>query len=589
MRAMRATVLPASPAQRTATRSTLRVLAVPGVLALAMVALLMTVPPVGEFPIDDDWLYARTVQSLLEQGRLELPVWAANSLVLQVYWGALFSRFLGFSHEVLRLSTLVLGAAGVLACYLLLRELLDDRRALLGALLLLFNPLYVFLSYSFMTDVPFLSLALWSLFCSVRALRGPRPSVAWLAAGSVLAGGAYLVRQVGVLLPMAALGGLLLTVGWRTSLSPRFAAAVLGPMLPALLLGAYFDNQRGPIREDPLGWTLAFWVDQSPGLIPLLLARLAGACSTLGLLTLPASVGILLGQPSFALTGRRRALAAGLLLALALGFIALVYLPRVDYATYRLLFPHLGNVLTERGFEARTLHQSSPASITIPPPALVLITLAGILAGGLLVLAWVSALSRERMRGRLSVPLLFGLLVFIASLLYAQFYDRYLLTIFPSSLLVVFLACPDPGLAVAGRSSGVRARLGRSAGTLALAGVALFAAWSVWWEREYLERRAALWQAGQTLVERGIPPEQIEGGREWNGWYLGPSVIAAAVQQARLEGDGQALNAYVRRGLDQREAPWVLAYRAPARTAADRIAVSIPYGRGQQVVALQRF
>jgi 4-amino-4-deoxy-L-arabinose transferase-like glycosyltransferase len=569
IRAMRATVLPALPRQRTATRSTFGLLAAPAVLALAMVALLLTVPPVGEFPIDDDWLYARTVESLLEQGRLELPAWSANSLVLQVYWGTAFTALLGFSHEALRASTLVLAAAGVLACYVLLRELLDDRRALLGAMLLLFNPLYVFLSYSFMTDVPFLSLALWALSCSVRGLRGPRPSVGWLAAGSVLAGAAYLVRQVGAFLPLAAFGGLVLSLGWRQALSPRFAAAVFAPFLPALLLGVYFDGQRGPVREEPLAWTVAFWLDQGPGLVPLLLARLAGACSTLGLFTMPILVGVLAGRPAFRLGQSQRWLAGGLLLALALGLIALAYLPRVDYATYKFLFPHLGNVLTERGFEARTLYQTTPASIAIPGPAQVLLTLGGVLAGGLLVLSWVSALSRERIRGQMGVPLLFGSLVFTASLLYAQFYDRYLLMVLPASLLVVFLAYRLPGAATAG-SPHVRARLGRSLRAFAFAGVAIFAAWSVWWEREYLERRAALWQAGQTLVERGIPPEQIDGGREWNGWHLGPSVIAAAVQQARLEGDGQALNAYVRRGLDQREAPWVLAYRAPARTAADR-------------------
>jgi 4-amino-4-deoxy-L-arabinose transferase-like glycosyltransferase len=492
---MRATVLPAWPRHLTATRSKLGLLASPSILALALAALLITVPPIGQFPIDDDWLYARTVQSLLAHGRLELPAWAANSLVLQVYWGALFAYLLGFSHDVLRASTLVLAAGGVLACYLLLRELLDDRRALLGALLLLFNPLYVFLSYSFMTDVPFLALALWALFCTVRGLREPRPSVSWLAVGSALAAAAYLVRQVGAFLPLAAFGGLLLTAGWRTAVSPRFAGAVIGPFLPALLLGVYFDSQRGPVREEPLAWTVAFWLDQGPGLVPLLLARLAAACSTLGLFTLPILVGALGRRPPFRLGRSQRWLAGGLLLAVALGLIALAYLPRVDYATYKLLFPYLGNVLTERGFEARTLYQTSPASITIPGPAQVLLTLAGALAGGLLVLSWVSALSRERMRGHMGVPLLFGFLVFTASLLYAQFYDRYLLMVLPASLLVVFLTYSPPAAAVAG-SPHVRSRLGRPVGAFALAGVAIFAAWSVWWEREYLERRAALWRAG---------------------------------------------------------------------------------------------
>ena len=76
----------------------LRVLAPLSLLALAMAALVIVVPPAGEFPIDDDWLYARTVQGLVERGRLEVPAWSAVSLVLQAYWGGLFARLFGFSH-----------------------------------------------------------------------------------------------------------------------------------------------------------------------------------------------------------------------------------------------------------------------------------------------------------------------------------------------------------------------------------------------------------------------------------------------------------------------------------------------------------
>src|SRR6266487_3027811 len=132
----------------------------PAVLIAAMALLLVAVPPAGDFPIADDWLYARMVKSLVELGQLQISPWSSATFVLQAYWGALFAQLFGFSHSVLRASTLLLGALGVLAFYLLLRDLLDRRRALLGALLLLANPLYVHLSYTFLTDIPFLTLAL---------------------------------------------------------------------------------------------------------------------------------------------------------------------------------------------------------------------------------------------------------------------------------------------------------------------------------------------------------------------------------------------------------------------------------------------
>jgi hypothetical protein len=149
------------------TRLLLSPLTSPGLLALAMLALLSVLSPQGEFPINDDWVHARVVQVLLERGRLESfgldwPVARLPGLL-----GALFAEVFGFSHTVLRASTLALAAAGVLACYALLRDLLGPARALLGALVLLINPLFVNLSYSFMTDVPFLSLALCALAVDV--------------------------------------------------------------------------------------------------------------------------------------------------------------------------------------------------------------------------------------------------------------------------------------------------------------------------------------------------------------------------------------------------------------------------------------
>jgi hypothetical protein len=152
---------PPPPAGR-AGRPIRRLLSPPAILVLAMAALVVLVPPAGEFAMDD-WGYARVIEILVDQGRLEIHPWVAASVVLQAGWGGLFAHLFGFSHTALRASTLVLAAATVLGFYVLLRDLLDPGRALLGALLLLINPLYVFLAYSFMTEVPFQCLAIWAL------------------------------------------------------------------------------------------------------------------------------------------------------------------------------------------------------------------------------------------------------------------------------------------------------------------------------------------------------------------------------------------------------------------------------------------
>jgi 4-amino-4-deoxy-L-arabinose transferase-like glycosyltransferase len=566
---MRTAALPVFTRRPAASRSAFWPLSRPAALALALAALLGAVSPLGEFPINDDWLYSLTVQSLVDQGRLQIPAWTAPSLVLQAYWGALFAQLFGFSFTVLRSSTLVLGAAGLIGFYLLLRELLDPGRALLGTLLLLFNPLFVTLSYSFMSDVPFLSLTLWSLFCYMRARRGPHPHAAWLAAGSTLAGGAYLVRQVGVALPLAALGGLLLCCGWRSALRPAHLAAALGPFAPALLLLRYFQAESGPIGNEAVGWTAAFWSKHGLGMVGVALARLAESYATLGLFTLPLAVGLLLAPSGLGLGGRQRWLAGALLLMLAVGLIAHVAIFDRGW-----LLPYVKDVLSPRGFLGRDhLNGTLPESIVIPDAALGVATIAAILGGGLLMLATATALSPETLRGPAAVMLLFGLASLVLTLLFHDSFDRYLLGILPSGLLVMLLAL----------------RAGRWSTTATLAGVALLAAWSIWWERDYLERRTALWQAAQALVERGIPAEEIDGGAEWNGWYRGRTLLSEAVEQGKANSKGGQLRTFVQRGLDPTNARWAVAYARRGDAPASRTLVVVPYGRGQRAIAVQRF
>src|SRR5439155_7796055 len=125
-------------------------------LLLGFACLLVVVPPVRAFPITDDWTYVRSVPHLLDL--TYAPDEAAQATALgHVAWGALFSALFGQSFTVLTVANLVMGMAGVVIFYLLLRRLnVVPSYALLGAALLGFNPIYVYLSYTFMTDITFL-------------------------------------------------------------------------------------------------------------------------------------------------------------------------------------------------------------------------------------------------------------------------------------------------------------------------------------------------------------------------------------------------------------------------------------------------
>ena len=202
----------------------------PAALVLGWTALWLATVPLGDFPLNDDWTYGLAVQSILQTGRLSLLPWSSANAFAQLYWGALFCRLFGFSYEVLRLSTAVLGAAGVLATYGLLRELRASAGvAALGALVVGCNPLYLSQSVTFMTDVPFAALTIVSFWLCARRLMAPAYGIGLLA---------VLIRQFAVVLPVAFAAAMLR----RQRHSAGQWAALAGSVLAFLALHVGFQH-----------------------------------------------------------------------------------------------------------------------------------------------------------------------------------------------------------------------------------------------------------------------------------------------------------------------------------------------------------
>ena len=165
-------------------------------LAAGWAAFVLIISPQHEYPIIDDWIYAGSVRQMLDTGVFRMPDWSQTSLVGLTVWGTVWTRQFGFGFTVLTASTLFLAAIALFAFYALARTVdVSPGGALLGTALLGFNPLFVHLSYSFMTDVPFLALVLLACLCYVRGCQ--TQGVAWLVLGSLFVAGAFLIRQLG--------------------------------------------------------------------------------------------------------------------------------------------------------------------------------------------------------------------------------------------------------------------------------------------------------------------------------------------------------------------------------------------------------
>jgi len=183
-------------------------------LALLYLSSALLLRPFVNLPFIDDWRYGRSVEHFLKTGELQVLGWTIHYLFAQILWGALFCLPLGFSFSALRASTVMLAWLGALAFYASLRELECSRRdSLIGTLLLLVNPVFFILTFSFMTDIPFLSLSSGALLFYLRGIKKKGEMNFWI--GGLLEIAAFFTRQLGFAIPATLLLFLLLSFAKR--------------------------------------------------------------------------------------------------------------------------------------------------------------------------------------------------------------------------------------------------------------------------------------------------------------------------------------------------------------------------------------
>jgi len=486
------------------------------VLLLAYLLPLLVVPPTASVPLSDDWVYQPSVQHLVGAGELWIAPPTVVTLVLQVVWGTLFALPFGVTPVALRCSTLVASFAGTLACYGLCRALDVARpRALVGALAVWFAPLTFVLSYTFMSDVPYLALISLAANATVRAAR--REAFGGLAGGSLLAGAAFLVRQQGALIPLAALAWLLIArPAWYRAARCRARAATLGPCL--VCVGGYYlwvathglPATQGSFIRSALGTGVGQALHQTwqLGIVGLFYV---------GLFVAPLVLGAARALPSAwrcAGGGPRTLTVGGLgILGLWTNWYALAHdgrpFPFIPFGsvinpeglgTLADIDGHRGAVLPTWAWAAVALlcalavaaafvlvagHERSDAAATDrarafrgSPAGLVLALGLGQLAGAV--------------PPALSIPTLIA-------------YDRYYLPLLPFGVGVVLWA--------------LRGR--RFSPGAAVLGLVLLASIDLVGVQDWLSFKQASWDAAQRLVvEQGVPLRQVEGGLEWDGAHF---------------------------------------------------------------------
>jgi hypothetical protein len=507
-------------------------------LILIWVLAVILINPIGNFPLDDDWRYGKTVKHLLESGVYELADDGAPSLFAQVIWGTLFCLPFGFSFTALRFSTLVLGLAGVIAIYGILREM-GVKKALSfhGALLVAVNPIYFLLSNTFMTDIPFLSFASISFYFFIRVLH--RQTFAEIAVAIFFACAATLTRQIGIAIPISFAVAYLFKAKGDSNISPalypasryrRILLHIIITMTPSIIvfgsLITYIKilQATGTLpKEAGIECIHIMLIKKAlQHFTPVILNVLRNTVAIfayLGLFLLPFL--LIGGNCRWEQLSRRERI-----IIISADFLFMLTAAEVIIHQKKLMpFQQFGGNIIENFRLGPSLLKDVfiMGKHNLPrAPWLfwLIVTIAGI-AGGLLLLRLVVSSflkifrspgsESDQMRRLITIMAILAMLLLYAPVVLLDYmFDRYIMAFLPPVVIILAAQNWYP-------SSNQK----RWAVPIAAAVMVLLTVFSICGTHDYLSWNKARWAALNYLTDgKGISPYIIDGGFEFNGWHL---------------------------------------------------------------------
>lgn len=473
----------------------------PLLLTIIWLLLVLLVNPIGNFPLNDDWQYAYPVKQWIETGQIAMQGRFAPNIILQVVWGYLSCLpFGGFDFSYLRIGVLIIGGATVWLFYTWLKEQeISDKNSFIVSLSLLCSPLFFNLSFSFMTDVPFLFLVLLSLRYFFKYTEEGTLSTLGLAVTAAIS--AYFIRQPGLLLlPAYAAfiffqkennGNKWLTIG----------------LLFALTLSAYWGLEEGikpglGIAEHYIPVSNLYFsalLQHPTSVLFTWLSRFLKTYIYLGIFAFPLF--------PFLVDSMRRSQLFSLLNIGSVLFGNLVLLGLLH--AIGKTFPFGGNMWFNWGLGPELLKDVYTLGLSNSPKvSVVLLYLIQYL--GQISISLISLLLIKRWndlsqaKKHLYIGLILFNLLYLAVISIFSYFDRYILLCIASTFFIVapWISVP-PGRRI-------------SLSVLPLLCMGYFSFFAT---KDYLNWNRARLQAFQWMQQEGIKITQMDAGYEYNGWY----------------------------------------------------------------------
>jgi len=472
----------------------------PGLCLLLLLLFLVAalINPVREMMVDDDWAYGLTVRHLLATGKYHLNDWAAANMPAQIYWAAFLAQIFGYSFTILRFSSLILLIFGIIALYCLLRDFgVPDNEASLLIFAVLSSPAVLFLSFTFQTDVQFLGWQILALWLYTRGLSQESPLL--MAVASVAACAAIGTRQFGVALVAGLLATWIIFEQQRVRKTPLYLIGLVLPLLVTFWQFTLGVSRATFTQKVRLAEQVAYMRDFSR-LGGDVLWRPTVILQYVGLFLLPLlPLLVLLVRNTW--TGREPPKSDGAAFSrsdLWLAGVWIMYLIAgvcIGYFFYlpRILMPYLAWLLPNA--------QTSPFGFK-RHLALTLLTAGfAVLFGWLLSRRYLDRQNWQRLSTAEWFVVLSGMALLGLQLVYAQFYDVYLIQFLPFAVFALGKMAPTWPRWCKGTTA-----------TLCLVMLSV----SSLWTRGTLARAEASWRAAEIARSAGAAPQEVGGNMTWS-------------------------------------------------------------------------
>lgn len=485
------------------------------------------ISPIGEFPLNDDWVHTDTIRYLAATGEFRMLPFAGPTFYVPIWYGFALTKLFGFSFSMLRISTLVLAAMTLLLLYHFVKKITKNELiAFLATLLLWSNPLFYHLSFTFMTDIPALLFFLLSLVVFYKGFE--RQQYRYLFFASLISIAGFFIRQTNIL-PMAAAG---ITAFFLYTPFKYKIKTIAAFGIPSIIF-----------------LTLYFYIAHI-GLLPQNIGEhsIEGAARLFGHIRwwtwyIPMYLGIFLLPLSltYALTHTKK-FKNNYLYGLVAIFVSAALCFR---SAYGLQFPYIRNIITLSGLgPLRDTLQGVPIPL-FPSFVWGIITLSAAISAAIVI--WIGISERKKITHIRSTHffITFTAIIYTLPLLIFESFDRYLLPLFV--ILIIGLS-----YAIAQKKY---TKIQRYI-PLILCIIFSFIV-SMTQTDYYLKLHAQKNIIANTLLENGIEINEIDAGYEWDGWHQYWSMYDSNYKAP-----------------DSKDRPWWITKLFPKNTAQYVIAIS---------------